>query len=74
MKKLLLMMFCACFVASCGKQSEVPKPTTVVPAVPVLVSGIDTQYIDDSVRPQDDFYKHVNGKWLASTEIPADKR
>jgi predicted metalloendopeptidase len=38
-----------------------------------LLSGIDTQYIDDSVRAQDDFYQHVNGKWLASTEIPADK-
>jgi putative endopeptidase len=36
-------------------------------------SGIDRQYIDDSVRAQDDFYRHVNGKWLASTEIPADK-
>jgi predicted metalloendopeptidase len=38
-----------------------------------LASGIDTQYIDDTVRAQDDFYRHVNGKWLASTEIPADK-
>jgi len=38
-----------------------------------LVSGIDTQYIDDTVRAQDDFYRHVNGKWLASVEIPADR-
>jgi predicted metalloendopeptidase len=38
-----------------------------------LVSGIDSQYIDSSVRAQDDFYRHVNGKWLASTEIPPDK-
>src|SRR5271155_3998579 len=73
MKKLLLMLFCACFVASCGKQPEVPKPAAVVPPVPALVSGIDMQYIDDSVRPQDDFYRHVNGKWLATIEIPADK-
>ena len=28
---------------------------------------------DPSVRPQDDFFRHVNGGWLASTEIPADK-
>jgi predicted metalloendopeptidase len=38
-----------------------------------LVSGIDLQYIDDSVRAQDNFYRHTNGKWLETTEIPADK-
>lgn len=24
-------------------------------------------------RPQDDLYRHINGEWLATTEIPADK-
>ena len=43
----------------------------IAPATPT--SGIDTQYIDHSVRPQDDFYRYVNGKWLDTTEIPADK-
>jgi putative endopeptidase len=38
-----------------------------------LGSGIDLQYVDRTVRPQDDFYRYVNGKWLASTNIPADK-
>lgn len=37
------------------------------------VSGIDTQFEDSSVRPQDDIYRYLNGKWLASTEIPPDK-
>src|SRR5690242_19647693 len=36
-------------------------------------SGIDLNNIDPAVRAQDDFYRHVNGKWLARTEIPADK-
>jgi predicted metalloendopeptidase len=36
-------------------------------------SGIQLQYVDPTVRPQDDFYKYVNGKWLQTTEIPADK-
>jgi endothelin-converting enzyme/putative endopeptidase len=29
--------------------------------------------MDLSVRPQDDLFGHVNGRWLATTEIPADK-
>lgn len=37
------------------------------------VSGIDTQYIDNNVKPQDDFFRHLNGKWLATEAIPADK-
>ena len=28
------------------------------------ISGIDTQFIDTSVRPQDDFFTYLNGKWL----------
>ena len=36
-------------------------------------SGIATQYIDSTVRPQDDFYQYVNGKWLATTDIPPDR-
>jgi predicted metalloendopeptidase len=37
------------------------------------ISGVDTQYVDDAVRPQDDIYRHLNGKWLDSFQIPADK-
>ena len=37
------------------------------------VSGIDTQYEDASVRPQDDTYRYLNGKWLDEFQIPADK-
>ena len=36
-------------------------------------SGIDPDGFDPSVRPQDDLFMHVNGRWLLSTEIPADK-
>ena len=42
-------------------------------ADPAPGSGIASQYIDSAVRVQDDFFTHVNGKWLASTAIPADK-
>ncbi|WP_432524637.1 M13 family metallopeptidase [Kineococcus sp. SYSU DK006] len=29
--------------------------------------------VDESVRPQDDLFRHVNGRWLATTEIPDDR-
>ncbi len=38
-----------------------------------LTSGIDTAHFDPRVRVQDDFFRHVNGVWLDSTPIPADK-
>jgi putative endopeptidase len=37
-----------------------------------MISGIDIHGLDHGIRPQDDFYRHVNGKWLAATDIPAD--
>jgi predicted metalloendopeptidase len=36
-------------------------------------SGIDLTAIDPAVRPQDDFWQYANGKWLATTPIPADR-
>lgn len=45
--------------------------------LPVLAdepySGLDIDNFDRTVRPQDDLFLHVNGRWLLSTEIPADK-
>ena len=29
--------------------------------------------MDESVRPQDDLFGHVNGRWMAETEIPSDR-
>ena len=36
-------------------------------------SGLDLAQGDPSVRPQDDFFRHVNGRWLREAPIPADK-
>ncbi|MEE9465741.1 MAG: M13-type metalloendopeptidase [Candidatus Neomarinimicrobiota bacterium] len=40
---------------------------------PALASGIDLQNFDTTVRPQDDFYRYVNGTWLETAQIPADR-
>src|ERR1019366_6233666 len=59
-------------VAACSTSSHPAGPDSVThPAA--LLTGVDTQYIDDSVRPQDDLYRHLNGKGLGTFEIPADK-
>ena len=34
---------------------------------------IETQFIDSTVKPGDDFYRFVNGKWLDTATIPSDK-
>src|ERR1700716_1585106 len=36
-------------------------------------SGVDFKYVDRSVRPQDDLYRYLNGKWLDSFQLPPDK-
>ena len=36
-------------------------------------SGIDLSYVDANARPQDDLFGHVNGRWLAEYDMPADR-
>lgn len=40
---------------------------------PVLKSGLDLSTFDHAVRPQDDLYRFVNGKWLDDAVIPPDR-
>ena len=35
--------------------------------------GINTDYVNPAVKPGDDFYAYVNGKWLDSFQLPADR-
>ncbi|WP_293368524.1 M13-type metalloendopeptidase [Nevskia sp.] len=67
MKRTILMASALALLAGCGKTAEAPKP------VAPLSSGIDGSHIDAAIRPQDDLYRHLSGKWLESFEIPADK-
>ena len=36
-------------------------------------AGIVLENMDTSVKPTDDFFRHVNGSWLDKTEIPDDR-
>ena len=39
----------------------------------LLAAGLDFSRQDESIRPQDDLYRHFNGGWLKTVEIPADR-
>ena len=36
-------------------------------------SGFDVRAFDTSVRPQDDLYRYVNGRWIEATPVPGDR-
>ena len=60
-------------LTACAATTESPAPAT--PATPEvkLGTGLDTAGFDRALRPQDDLFRFVNGKWLETTEIPADR-
>ncbi|MEI8667926.1 M13-type metalloendopeptidase [Pseudoalteromonas sp. B131b] len=64
-------------LVGCGEKQQEAKvtdtPVVTAPAEKPLELGIELANMDSSVRAQDDFYYHVNGQWLAKTEIPGDK-
>ena len=62
MKIMLTGALCLVLV-SCGQMGDEV----------ALTSGIELANMDTSVRPQDNFFRYVNGTWLDTTEIPADR-
>jgi len=69
MSRLWVCAVSAALLVGCaGHEATVPNN-----AAPGLTSGIDLQWLDKSVRPQDDLYQYLNGKWLQSFQIPSDK-
>ena len=38
-----------------------------------LKSGITFEHADPAIRPQDDLFRHMNGKWLDESVIPSDR-
>ena len=74
MKLLRLVVLVSIALTACGQRSQPQQTSNTQPAeTKPLTSGLQTNYIDPAVRPQDDLYRHINGKWLDTVEIPADK-
>ena len=63
----------ALLLAACGQQHDAGNAADEAGTAQPLVSGIDTNHIDETIRPGDDFFAYVNGKWLDEFELPADK-
>ena len=66
MARLLVLSAAIALLTSCSSETRFTDPG-------LTASGIDLSAFDKGARPQDDAFKHVNGAWLAKTEIPADK-
>lgn len=64
MNKLACVLSAALMLSACSHSASPPAPRA---------AGIDMQYVDNQVPAGQDFYTHVNGKWLDSAKIPADK-
>lgn len=60
MKKFLGIATIVAVTAGCGGTQEQHQ-------------ALDLSHMDTTVRPQDDFYHYVNGNWMKTAEIPADK-
>lgn len=80
-KQSISLLAAAIVLSACSPDSETAsttsadKPSSNAAEIPqqVLQSGVRLSSFDKSIAPGDDFYNYVNGTWLASTEIPADK-
>ncbi len=76
MKNVLLSSLALLALVACGEKKTAPSPAKPAkaearPSGPELGSfGVDTSAINEAVAPGDDFYAHVNGKWLETFEIP----
>ena len=70
MKKLLIGATALLLLAACGQQAEEQQ---VAEQPKELRSGISLEGMNPDVRPGDDFFAYVNGKWIDEAVIPADK-
>ncbi|HBY85306.1 MAG TPA: peptidase M13, partial [Colwellia sp.] len=75
MKAIITSAICSSLLlmTGCTTQADSSNNTPLVTQKTALASGIEKANLDTSVRPQDNFYRYVNGNWLKSHEIPGDK-
>ncbi|KFB01104.1 endothelin-converting protein [Mangrovimonas yunxiaonensis] len=70
-RKALLWVPVVAMVAFTSCKNDEKKEVAVVEEE--AIPGINLEYLDPSVSPKTDFFRHVNGTWLDQNEIPADR-
>jgi putative endopeptidase len=66
-----LPVICAFAVLAACSKTAVPATSSDHPQIGSW--GVDLTSVDTTVKPSDDFFRYVNGKWLAKAEIPPDR-
>ena len=75
MKLFLTSAVCSSLLllSGCNQIASESNTDEIKVAKTALASGIEKANMDLTVRPQDNFYRYVNGGWLKSHTIPGDK-
>ena len=76
MKAILTSAVCSSLLllSGCSNNDNTGADTSITaPQKTALASGIEQANIDKSVRPQDNFYRYINGGWMKKNDIPGDK-
>src|SRR5436309_2445763 len=68
----VIVLFLFTTVAFAAEETKTTTPATTT-AQRYGTWGVDLDGTDKAVKPGDDFFKYVNGKWAATTQIPPDK-
>ncbi|MEN9932850.1 MAG: hypothetical protein RIS17_1423, partial [Pseudomonadota bacterium] len=69
----ILLSLAACSALALSVPALAQEAPAPAPQMSFGSWGVDTTQIDPTIRPGDDFFAKVNGKWIASTPIPAER-
>ena len=79
--RMLLVLTLPVLFFACQREAAPPPAAAPEPAGPEALdtgqlapgTNVDLSLIDPTVAPGDDFFRHANGAWLTSYELPPDK-